>query len=154
LSKAVETAEQGLKQQQTKLAEATTCENNAGEQGRLANIEYQDMTKELTKMKDECSNNYQAFEVEMCGLRKIRGELYKMKSSGTGSGFFSGLRSVEVEAGRLLEAVRHKRGAEDHAYHPVACGRRSKVPSSRGDPWMQYLPVPRGLRTQRMERME
>merc|ERR1719313_2158798 len=29
-----------------------------------------------------CTANYQGFENELCGLRKIRGELYKMRGSG------------------------------------------------------------------------
>jgi len=80
LSRAVEKAEQTLKEYQTKLAEGTSCENEAAEEGRLANTQFQQMSNELHKMKVACSENYQAFENEMCGMKKIRSELYiKMK---------------------------------------------------------------------------
>jgi hypothetical protein len=88
LSRSVEKAEQTLKNYQTKLAEGTGCENEAAEAGRLGNEEFQEMTKELHKMKAECSGNYQNFETEMCGIKKIRAELYnKMKGAG-GKPFF------------------------------------------------------------------
>jgi len=88
LSKSVEKAEQTLKQQQTKLAEGTSCENEAAESGRLANTEFTELTKEMEQQKSECSTNYQQFETEACGLKKIRSELYtKMKGMG-GTPFF------------------------------------------------------------------
>jgi len=88
LSKALEKAEQTLKGYQTKLAEGTSCENEAAEVGRLTNQEFEQMTQELQKMKDDCSANYQNFETEMCGLKKVRSELYtKMKGLGGKSSF-------------------------------------------------------------------
>jgi len=83
LSRNVEKAEQTLKQYQTKLAEGTMCENEAAEVGRLTNIEFEEMSQELVKMKETCSSNYQQFETEQCGLKKVRSELYiKMKGLG------------------------------------------------------------------------
>jgi len=83
LSRNVAKAEQTLKQYQTKLAEGTSCENEAAEVGRLSNIEFEEMSKELQKMKETCSTNYQNFETETCGLKKVRSELYiKMKGLG------------------------------------------------------------------------
>lgn len=80
LSRGALKAEQTLKQYQTKLAEGTSCENEAAEDGRLKNEEFKDLSKELEKQKATCSANYQNFENEMCGLKKIRGEIYiKMK---------------------------------------------------------------------------
>lgn len=88
LSKSVEKAEHILKSYQTKLAEGTSCENEAAESGRLANTEFEELSKELEKMKAECSTNYQQFETEMCGLKKIRSDVYtKMKGVG-GKPFF------------------------------------------------------------------
>jgi hypothetical protein len=88
LSQSVNKAEQTLGNYQTKLAEATSCENEAAEVGRLTNIEFQEMTDELHKQKASCSSNYQNYETEMCGLKKIRSELYtKMKGVG-GKPFF------------------------------------------------------------------
>jgi hypothetical protein len=83
LSKNVEKADQVLKQHQAKLAEATGCENEAAESGRLSNKEFEQMSSEMEKEKVACTTNYQQIETEMCGLRKIRGELYS-KMQGTG----------------------------------------------------------------------
>jgi len=88
LSVALEKAEQTLKSYQTKLAEGTGCVNEAAEEGRLGNKEFSELTEELHKMKSQCSLNYQTLEGEMCGIKKIRGELYtKMKGTG-GKPFF------------------------------------------------------------------
>jgi len=78
----IKDAEQDLKDQQTKLADSMTCEANAAEDARLSNKEHGDATADLKEMMTTCTTNYQNFETELCGLRKIRGELYKMRGSG------------------------------------------------------------------------
>jgi len=99
MSRAVQKAEQNLKQAQTKLAEGTGCENEAAEVGRLTNVEFMDLTKELKNMKGQCSTNYQAFETEICGLKKLRIELYiKMKGMG-GKPFIQDCKVSEWTAG-------------------------------------------------------
>ena len=45
------------------------------------------MNDDLMKQMKTCSGNYINFESELCALKKIRGELYKMKGDGH-SGFF------------------------------------------------------------------
>jgi len=82
LEEQLKDAEQDLKDEQTKLADSMTCEANAGEEGRLSNKQHTEATADLKEMMKTCSGNYQNFETEICGLKKIRGELYKMRGSG------------------------------------------------------------------------
>lgn len=79
--------DQSLKDEQTKLADAMGCEATAAEQGRLGNKEHADATEDLKTMMKTCSTNYQNFETELCGLKKIRGELYKMRGTGKPTNF-------------------------------------------------------------------
>merc|ERR1719162_2089404 len=76
-----------LEAAQTKLAGATEKEATAGETARQTNAENAQLDADLRKQMKTCSNNYIAFETEMCALKKIRGELYKMKGGGH-SAFF------------------------------------------------------------------
>jgi hypothetical protein len=73
--------EQTLRDEQTKLATSMTCEANAGEQGRLANKDFESAHSDLKSMMKTCSANYIQIETELCGLKKIRGELYKMNNA-------------------------------------------------------------------------
>jgi hypothetical protein len=77
-----------LKDCQTKLAQATEKEATASEQGRTTAQENEQLDTELKKKMKTCSNNYVNFETEICALKKIRGELYKMKGGSGSSGFF------------------------------------------------------------------
>jgi len=72
---------------QTKLAQATEKESNAGEIARQTNAENTQLNNDLEKQMKTCSENYINFETELCALKKIRGELYKMKGGGH-SAFF------------------------------------------------------------------
>merc|ERR1719331_2782977 len=72
---------------QTKLAAATEKEANAGEMARQTAKENDGLDADLRKQMKTCTANYINFETELCALRKIRGELYKMKGDGH-SGFF------------------------------------------------------------------
>jgi len=72
---------------QTKLAQATEKEANAGESARQTAAKHDSLDKDLLKVMKTCSGNYITFETEICALKKIRGELYKMKGSGH-SAFF------------------------------------------------------------------
>jgi Mg-chelatase subunit ChlD len=82
LEEQVKDANQDLKDEQAKLAESMECEANAGEAGRLSNKEHSSGSADLKEMMKTCTTNYQNFETEICGLRKIRGELYKMRGTG------------------------------------------------------------------------
>merc|ERR1719456_1203936 len=72
---------------ETKLAFATEKEDGAEQDGINVNKQNKQLNEDLKKQMKTCSNNYVNFETELCALRKIRGELYKMKGSGH-SAFF------------------------------------------------------------------
>jgi len=76
-----------LSNAQTKLAGATEKEATAGEEARQTAAENEQLNNDLVKQMKTCSTNYIGFETEMCALKKIRGELYKMKGGGH-SAFF------------------------------------------------------------------
>jgi len=76
-----------LESAQTKLAQATEKEANAGESARQTAAEHSQLETDLQKQMKSCSDNYINFETELCALKKIRGELYKMKGGGH-SAFF------------------------------------------------------------------
>jgi hypothetical protein len=76
-----------LSNAQTKLAGATEKEATAGETARQTATENDQLNADLLKQMKTCSGNYINFETEMCALKKIRGELYKMKGGGH-SAFF------------------------------------------------------------------
>jgi hypothetical protein len=84
-----------LSNSQTKLAQATEKEANAGEIARQTAAKNEQLNADLVKQMKTCSGNYINFETELCALKKIRGELYKLKGTGS-SAFFSGLCSLEV----------------------------------------------------------
>merc|ERR1719428_1652049 len=83
----IENDETSLENSQTKLALATEKEANAGEIARQTATENDQLNKDLVKQMKTCSGNYINFETELCALKKIRGELYKMKGGGH-SAFF------------------------------------------------------------------
>merc|ERR1719353_2215190 len=76
-----------LSNAETKLAAATDKEATAGETARQTAAEHSELTLSLNKQMKTCSGNYINFETELCALKKIRGELYKMKGGGH-SAFF------------------------------------------------------------------
>merc|ERR1719230_1069425 len=80
-------AQDRLNNAQTKLAAATEKEANAGEIARQTAVENQQLNDELEKQMKTCSANYINFETELCALKKIRGELYKIKGGGHSSFF-------------------------------------------------------------------
>merc|ERR1719409_2437643 len=79
--------EDSLSNSQTKLAASTEKEATAGETARQTAAENDSLNKDLVKQMKTCSGNYINFETELCALKKIRGELYKMKGGGH-SAFF------------------------------------------------------------------
>merc|ERR1740138_1491797 len=79
--------ESALSNAQTKLATSTEKEADAGEVARQTAVENEQLNGDLIKQMKTCSTNYINFETELCALKKIRGELYKMKGGGH-SAFF------------------------------------------------------------------
>merc|ERR1719171_578984 len=76
-----------LSDSQTKLGFATEKEATAGETARQTAAEHDQLDSDLRKQMKTCNDNYINFETELCALKKIRGELMKMKGDGH-SGFF------------------------------------------------------------------
>jgi hypothetical protein len=70
-----------------KLAAATEKESTAGEIARQTAKQNEQYNADLVTQMKKCSTNYITFETELCALKKIRGELYKMKGGGH-SAFF------------------------------------------------------------------
>jgi len=67
-----------LSQSQTKLSFATEKEANAGETARQTAKQNEQLNADLVSTMKTCSGNYIKHETELCALKKIRGELYKM----------------------------------------------------------------------------
>jgi len=84
---AIENDKSLLANSQTKLAAATEKESTAGEEARQTAKENEGYNNDLVKQMKQCSANYITFETELCALKKIRGELYKLKGGGH-SAFF------------------------------------------------------------------
>merc|ERR1719327_905053 len=70
-----------LENAQTRLADGTSKEATAGENARNTNDQYEKLVDELHQTMKKCSDSYLSSENEMCALKKIRGELVKMKGS-------------------------------------------------------------------------
>merc|ERR550514_1052200 len=71
--------ESKLKDAQTALAAGTKKQNNAESQSRLKSAEFKSLSEDYKRMTATCHTNYATLESEDCGIRKIRGELYKMQ---------------------------------------------------------------------------
>merc|ERR1719401_2355609 len=87
LQTSIDNDESLLDASQTKLAFATEKEASAGEKARVVAKQNEELNEDLVKQMKTCSGNYINFETELCALKKIRGELYKMKGGGH-SAFF------------------------------------------------------------------
>jgi hypothetical protein len=77
-SSQVEQEEAKLKDEQTKLAEATSCESAASEKGRMVAEAYKEQQSDMAKMQGTCQTNFQSLLTEQCGLKKVRGEVLKL----------------------------------------------------------------------------
>lgn len=80
----------------TMLAESTSGENTAAEDGRTKSSEHEELTGQMLTTRMSCSTKMRQFESEMCALKKIRGELYKLK--GDAAPFFQDCEVSEWEA--------------------------------------------------------
>jgi hypothetical protein len=74
--------EKMLMEAQKGLAQATEKEADAAENARQANTKHASLDAELKKQMKICNDNYIGFEGELCALKKIRGELYKLQGGG------------------------------------------------------------------------
>jgi hypothetical protein len=66
---------------------ATEKESTAGETARQTAKQNQQYNDDLVKQMKICSQNYKDYEMELCALRKIRGDLFKKMKKGH-DGFF------------------------------------------------------------------
>jgi hypothetical protein len=82
IEKQIKNAESLLGREEEKLAAATEKEATALEIARTTAQEFDKLDKDLLKQMKTCSTNYVNFETEICALKKIRGELYKLKGTG------------------------------------------------------------------------
>jgi len=80
-------AESMLSEAQTKLGKATEDVNNAMETARQTASLNADLDAKLKDEMKKCNDKYIGYEGEICALKKIRGELYKLKGGGH-SAFF------------------------------------------------------------------
>merc|ERR1719217_2022828 len=87
LETAIANDEDLLASSNVKLAAATEKESQAGEQARQTAKQNEQYNADLVVQMKKCSTNYITFETELCALKKIRGELYKLKGGGH-SAFF------------------------------------------------------------------
>jgi hypothetical protein len=69
-----------LQEQQEMLAEATTIMIDAAEQSRLKNKELEHLESEKKKMESFCQDSVSGAALELCKIKSIRQELYKMDS--------------------------------------------------------------------------
>ena len=86
-----------LKDQQTRLAGATKKLTTSNEQMRLKEKEFKELKDTWASETITCHTNYKNFEGEECGLKKIRGELFKMQGGET-SAFFQDCAISDWEA--------------------------------------------------------
>merc|ERR1719247_1083414 len=112
--------EDTLANSQTKLAGATEKEATAGEEARQTAAEHEQLEDDLMKQMKTCSGNYINFESELCALKKIRGELYKMKGDGH-SGFF---QDCEVSKWEPEECSKKCAGGEQKLTRSVLTPRK------------------------------
>merc|ERR1719313_883175 len=68
-----------LKDAQQKLAVCTGTANYNDEQSRLKSEELTALIADYEKMTKECHKNYEIYESDICGVKKIRTELYKVR---------------------------------------------------------------------------
>jgi hypothetical protein len=82
LEKQIEDDERLLSNSETKLAAAMEREADAGETARITAQEHDKMDHDLLRKMKTCTKNYLNAESELCALKKIRGELYKLRGTG------------------------------------------------------------------------
>merc|ERR1719460_2502847 len=100
-----------LSDAQVKLAFATEKEASAGETARQTAAEHEQLDADLKTQMKTCTGNYLNFESELCALKKIRGELYKMKGDGH-SGFFQDCEVSKWDPEECTKKCKQK-GGED-----------------------------------------
>jgi len=70
------------KESEASLARATEELDEAQEQSRLKDVEVADLTRDYNKQMRKAKNAIRAYGQEICGLKKIRAELFKLENQG------------------------------------------------------------------------
>jgi uncharacterized protein YegL len=70
-----------LSRENAKLAEATAGENSAMEAGQMKSKEQEELRTSMHETRSSCSHKLRQTETEMCALKRIRGELLRMKGA-------------------------------------------------------------------------
>jgi hypothetical protein len=70
-----------LKSSEAQLAEATRIDIESQEQSRLKSLSVSDLEGEGHRMNAECDASLSSVAMEMCGIKQIRSELFKMEST-------------------------------------------------------------------------
>merc|ERR1719498_1074608 len=120
LETAIENDQDLLATSNVKLAAATEKESTAGEIARQTNKQNDQYEADLVKQMKKCSTNYITFETELCALKKIRGELYKLKGGGH-SAFF---QDCEVSKWEPEECTKKCAGGEQKLTRSVLVPRK------------------------------
>merc|ERR1719287_226420 len=120
LETAIANDEDLLASSNTKLAAATEKESTAGEIARQTSKQNDQYNADLVKQMKKCSNNYITFDTELCALKKIRGELYKLKGGGH-SAFF---QDCEVSKWEPEECSKKCAGGEQKLTRSVLVPRK------------------------------
>jgi hypothetical protein len=103
--------EQVLDEAQTQLATATEKEANAGEQARTAAEHHAELEAQLHAGMETCSRDYENYESEICAMKKIRAEVYKIQGSGHAARVFVDCQVAEWDAEECSEEC-HTRGED------------------------------------------
>merc|ERR1719440_1001605 len=82
LTTEIDDAKEMLSEAELKLAKATSAISNAMEIARTTWEKNSALETELKKEMKKCNDQYIGYEGEICALKKIRGELYKIKGGG------------------------------------------------------------------------
>jgi len=93
-----------LDEAQEALAAAMQKEATAGETARITAAKHETLDKDLKYWMNHCSKEYIRLEGEVCALKKIRGELYKIKGGGH-SAFFQDCEVSKWEPGPCFRFV-------------------------------------------------
>jgi hypothetical protein len=111
ITAAIQHKEQELNEAQTSLAAAMEKEANAGESGRTANDHHKELETQLKSAMDACTREYEHYESEICAMKKIRAEVYKIQGSGTADEVYVDCQVSEWDEGEC-SAECHMRGDE------------------------------------------
>jgi len=124
----IEAFEQKLKDYNTALAAATAAHSEAIEQSRLKGTQLKEFMKNYKEMTEECHNNYDQLEAEICALNKIRGDVFNKLKGHKDPAFFTDCKVsewVEVEPGCSVSCaggtVNMKRTIEVYPVGGAAC---------------------------------